>query len=194
MIAWTSCPSTSEPLTTLRPRGVFRKFTLPPRGLRPRLKKAGFSPGWSLDLTVTDDQGQPWDFSKHECREKARQLLHKTKPLLLVGSPMCTWFSLLQNLNKKHMSPEDWNKGYRRAVEHIKFVFEIYDIQMRSGRYFLHEHPATATSWKLPVVTDFCAKIPALVRDHNGYVPIRHDDPGRKGRADTRKETDSLAD
>ena len=115
-----------------------------------------------MDLTVTDDQGQPWDFSKHECREKARQLIHKTKPLLLVGSPMCTWFSLLQNLNKKHMSPEDWNKGYRKATEHIKFVFELYDIQVRSGRYFLHERPATATSWRLPVVTEFCARYPHL--------------------------------
>ena len=75
---------------------------------------------------------------------------------------MCTWFSLLQNLNKKHMSQEDWQKAYRRAVEHIKFVFELYDIQVRGGRYFLHEHPATATSWKLPVVTEFCARYPHL--------------------------------
>ena len=56
-------------------------------------ERAGFAPGWSLDLTVTDDQGQPYEFSKHECREKARQLIHKTKPFLLVGSPMCTWYS-----------------------------------------------------------------------------------------------------
>ena len=75
---------------------------------------------------------------------------------------MCTWFSVLQNLNKTHMSQEDWQKAYRRAVEHIKFVFELYDLQVRSGRYFLHEHPATATSWKLPVVTEFCARYPHL--------------------------------
>ena len=138
-------------------QGSISEIYFPPR-IAPQAEKAGFSPGWSLDLAVTDDQGQPWDFSKHECREKARQLIRKTKPWLLVGSPMRTWFSLLQNLNKKHMSPEDWNKGYRKATEHIKFVFELYDIQVRSGRYFLHEHPATATSWRLPVVTEFCAR------------------------------------
>ena len=75
---------------------------------------------------------------------------------------MCTWFSLLQNLNKKHMRKEDWQRAYNKAVEHIKFVFELYEIQVNSGRYFLHEHPATATSWKLPPFTQFCAKYPHL--------------------------------
>ena len=51
------------------------------------------------------------------------------------------------------MSKEDWQQAYNKAAEHIKFVFELYDMQVRSGRYFLHEHPATATSWTLPVVT-----------------------------------------
>ena len=103
---------------------------------------------------------------------------------------MCTWFSLLQNLNKKHMSPEEWKKGYRRAVEHVEFVFELHDIQVRSGMYLLYEHPATATSWKLPVVTEFCARYPHLY----AITMDMHDDPERKGRADTSQETDSLAD
>ena len=97
-------------------------------------------PGWSLDLTVKDENGQPYDFSKHECREKARRLIRKTKPLLLVGSPMCTWFSALQNLNKTHTNKEDWKKAYNNAVDHIKFVFELYDTQVKNGRYFLHEN------------------------------------------------------
>ena len=142
-------------------QGSIAEIYSPPR-IVPHAEKAGFMPGWSLDLTVKDEGGQPYDFSKHECREKARKLIHKTKPLLLIGSPMCTWFSVLQNLNKKHMSKENWQKAYNNAVEHIKFVFELYDTQVRNGRYFLHEHPATATSWKLPVVTQFCARYPHL--------------------------------
>ena len=35
-------------------------------------------------------------------------------------------------------------------------------MQVRSGSYFLHEHPAQATSWRLPVVTEFCARYPHL--------------------------------
>ena len=59
-----------------------------PPPIVPHAEKAGFAPGWSLDLTVNDEHGQPYDFSTHECREKARQLIHKTQTLLLVG-PQC---------------------------------------------------------------------------------------------------------
>ena len=47
-------------------------------------------------------------------------------------------------------------------MEHIKFVFELYDIQVRSDWYFLHKHPSAATNWKLPVVNYFCARYPHL--------------------------------
>ena len=79
--------------------------------IAPHAVKAGFPPGWSLDLTVNDEHGQPWDFSKHECSEKARQLIRESRPMLLVGSPMCTWFRVLQNLNKPRMDAADWKKG-----------------------------------------------------------------------------------
>ena len=39
----------------------------PPSRIAPQAEKAASDSGWSLDLTVIDDQGQPWDFSKHEC-------------------------------------------------------------------------------------------------------------------------------
>ena len=130
--------------------------------IAPQAEAQGFAPGWSLDLTTSDEQGRAWDFSRHDCRERARKLLRETRPLLLVGSPMCTWFSVLQQLNKGKKDPEEWEQGFQRAVEHIKFVFELYDMQVRGGRYFLHEHPATATSWKLPEVVEFCARYPHL--------------------------------
>ena len=34
-----------------------------------------------------------------------------------------------------------------RAMVHIRFVCELCQMQMDAGRYFLQEHPATATSW-----------------------------------------------
>ena len=90
-------------------QGSISEIYSPPRVV-PHAEKAGFGAGWSLDLTVNDEDGEPWDFSRHECREKARQLIHKTRPLLLVGSPMCTWFSVLQNLNKKKMGTMKWEE------------------------------------------------------------------------------------
>ena len=32
---------------------------------------------------------------------------------------------------------------------HIEFCIELYREQLKHGRYFLHEHPAYATSWQL---------------------------------------------
>ena len=94
---------------------------------------------------------------------------------------MCTWFSVLQNLNKKHMNKEDWQRAYNNAVEHIKFVFELYDTQVQNGRYFLHEHPASATSWNLPVVTEFCARYPHLYAVTMNMCQFGMTTPSRKG-------------
>ena len=73
---------------TVTAKGSISEIYSPPR-IVPHAEKAGFAPGWSLDLTVNDENGQPYDFSNHECRDKARKLIHKAKPLLLIGSPMC---------------------------------------------------------------------------------------------------------
>ena len=43
-------------------------------------------------------------------------------------------------------------KEHVRAMVHIKFVMELYQLQAEAGRYFLHEHPAQASSWEEDVV------------------------------------------
>ena len=30
---------------------------------------------------------------------------------------------------------------------HLRFVCQLYEVQRSQGRYFLHEHPAQASSW-----------------------------------------------
>ncbi len=56
-----------------------------------RGRYAYLAPGLSFDITVNDpDDGLPWDFTRREKRDKARALIRKYKPLLLIGSPMCT--------------------------------------------------------------------------------------------------------
>ena len=90
-----------------------RKYTVsevysPPRITREiaRTRPAHLSPGLALDLTVNDpDDGKPWDFSIPAKRIKARQLLQRTKPMLLIGSPMCTAFSTWQRLNATRANP-----------------------------------------------------------------------------------------
>eukprot|EP00972_Heterocapsa_arctica_P002690 398198-Heterocapsa_arctica.AAC.1 len=60
--------------------------------------------------------------------------IQNEKPQLPIGSPMCTPFSCIQALNWGHMEPSG---------------------NLAAGRYFLHEHPATATSWQDPKVIAF---------------------------------------
>ena len=72
--------------------------------------------------------------------------------MLLIGSPMCTAFSAWQRINNRKRDPSIVSKEYVRAMIHIRFTMELYKIQHAAGRYFLHEHPAQASSWAEDVV------------------------------------------
>ena len=56
-------------------------------------------PGFALDLSGEDENGESWDFTRADMRAKARALLLEEKPFLLIGSPPCTAFSSWQALN-----------------------------------------------------------------------------------------------
>ena len=53
----------------------------------------------ALDIRTFKENGQPWDFSKASDRQEARTKLRVEKPKWLIGSPPCTYFSSLMNLN-----------------------------------------------------------------------------------------------
>ena len=108
----------------------------------------GLVPGSSLDLK------SGWDFDLEQDRRKAEKIVREEKPDLLIGSPPCTYFSILQGLNKwlNRGNPE-WLEAFemnrQKAIRHIRFCCKLYRIQMDAGRYFLHEHPWSAGSWGL---------------------------------------------
>ena len=67
---------------------------------------------------------------------------------------------------------------------HLEFCSKLYQMQIREGRYFLHEHPMTAESWKEPCIaaiensplvfkvrTDMCS-FGMTSRDENGEGPV----------------------
>eukprot|EP00972_Heterocapsa_arctica_P060005 8849694-Heterocapsa_arctica.AAC.1 len=68
---------------------------------------------------------------------------------------MCTAFSCLQALNWARMDPTQKAIMISRARTHLHVCLKRYNIQLKAGRYFLHEHLATATSWKDPKVINF---------------------------------------
>ena len=54
---------------------------------------------------VDPDDGKAWDFNDEEKRRKAKALVTRDRPSLLIGTPMCTAFSILQNMSK-HLNVE----------------------------------------------------------------------------------------
>ena len=53
-------------------------------------KAMGLAGGLSLDLATCDSKGRPWDFDLPVMRQAAIDHVVRDKPLLLIGSPMCT--------------------------------------------------------------------------------------------------------
>ena len=72
--------------------------------------KFGLTPGHSLDLT------NGWDFSKPEDRRRAWKLLKQSTPYVVVGSPPCTLFSMLQELNL-HIHKDDPSGSLGSSVD-----------------------------------------------------------------------------
>ena len=130
-------------------------------------KNEFLTPGLAFDITVDDpDDGQPWDFNVEAKREKAREILRKQKPYLLIGSPMCTAFCFWQRLNAARWGNTAEAQAARtKAVKHMEFAASLYFEQLQAGRYFLHEHPRYASSWGLSTMEELM-KIPGVELTH----------------------------
>ena len=110
----------------------------PPR-IASTANRMGMRGGFSLDFTTPEADGYVWDFNKVECRNKAMKLVKRTKPYMLVGSPECTPFSTIQNLNMRTPAGYDKVMAERAQGEvHLEFCRQLYMEQVRGGRYFLH--------------------------------------------------------
>ena len=132
-------------------RRVLAEIYSPPRvtAMASLLPKMKLLPGFALDITCADpEDGQPWDFNDPAKRLKARERLRQEKPLFLVGSPMCTAWCTWQALNAhRSKDPAKMQRERVRARLHLDFVMNLYREQVEAGRFFLHEHPAHASSW-----------------------------------------------
>ena len=108
--------------------------------------------GSSFDLVVDAESGQSWNFLKVEDRRRCWRQLKLEDPWVVIGSPPCTPFSVIQALNKTRSNPQEQQRKLIEGKVLLNFALDVYRWQVRRGRYFVHEHPATATSWTLPEV------------------------------------------
>ena len=105
-------------------------------------------PGFSLDLTRADPTtGRAWDLSKPQVQSRLAKLVRETRPLFLIGFPPCTAFSALQNLSKAKRDLAVVKAELDAGRDHLIFCMNLYEIQIKGGRFFVHEHPREAASW-----------------------------------------------
>ena len=102
----------------------------------------------ALDLRTSKPDGTPWDFPKRDDRKLARDLVRKMEPDFIVGSPPCTAYCAWnRHIHYPKMDPERVRKLVDEGRMHLQFMVSLYQLQMDAGRFFVHEHPATALSW-----------------------------------------------
>ena len=137
--------------------------------------------------TVIDCKVNPqFDLTSSQVREEVSTLIEKEDPLFLIGAPPCTVFSSMQNINQKYNIGDAWEVKYQQGLSHLEFAVQMYWEQIFRGRFFLHEHPATATSWGLPLVRELerhpgvqivtgemCRWGMTLEKDDFGEEPVR---------------------
>ena len=122
----------------------------------------------ALDFACPRDDGSMWDFSRPTDRQEALRMVEAQDPDWIIGSPPCTAFSVLNHgLNFPKMSPEEVERRVAEGMKHIKFVIQLYKNQMRRGKWFLHEHPRTALSWKTKPVM-------RLLKKHGVLTTVNH--------------------
>ena len=84
-------------------------------------------PGFALDLIATDSDGRSWDFDDATMRQRAWAKIKAEEPLLTIGSPMCTAFSALQDINHPKRDPTIVANEFRRGMMHLDFCLQIYE-------------------------------------------------------------------
>ena len=100
---------------------------LSPRRVIDVSKKMGMRVGYSLDLTAPGPGGKVWDFGRAGDRLKLWRLTKRDRSYVIIGSPPCTVWSLLQNLSRGKPGGEERLREMRRAPEeHLKFSCELY--------------------------------------------------------------------
>ena len=108
------------------------------------------NPGMVVDMSVDPEK----DMRVDTYRVQARHDIGITDPLIVLAAPPCTVFSAMQNINQKHHGTPEWEKKYEDVLTLLQFSVDVCWDQISRGKFFLHEHPATASSWDLPMIRE----------------------------------------
>ena len=103
----------------------------------------------AFDMRTSKPDGTPWDFSRRANRRLARSIIDRDDPEWIIGRPPCTAFAIWNYaMNYPKMDPDRVRRAIHEGRIRLNVVLSLYRRQIRRGKYVLHEHPATALSWK----------------------------------------------
>ena len=117
-------------------------------------------------------------------KKAAVEKVDRDEPGLVVTSPRCTAYSTLLNFGA--CSDEHRKRLTEECDNHLDTALDACEKQLDGGRYFLHEAPHAASSWKkqrvedlmnrdgvLYVRNDQCASGQTTLLPHGEVVPAR---------------------
>ena len=116
------------------------------------------TPGITVDMSIDPQMDMRVETYRHQTRHN----IAMSDPLIIFGAPPCTVFSSMQNINQKYHDTPEWHNKYEEGVSLLQFAVDVYWDQVARGKFFLHEHPATASSWDLPMIKEL-AEHPGVV-------------------------------
>ena len=85
-----------------------------------------------------------WNLLDAADRQKALAMIRQHRPRLVMLSPPCTPFSILQGLNG---GPDP--EALRQAEILFQFAVDVACLQVQLGGLYWLEHPATSSAWSL---------------------------------------------
>ena len=74
---------------------------------------------------VVNDEGEQWGFLKVHDRRRCWQRLKAEDPWVVIGSPPCTAFSVLQGFNKHRADPAKAARGKVEAEVLLSFAASV---------------------------------------------------------------------
>ena len=101
---------------------------------------------------------------------------------------MCIAFSAMNRINHVRVAFEEVDARLAYGRKHLECCAKLYALQWIAGRYFLHGHPAEATSWQEDCIKNILKKEGVLkVTGDQCRYGLRSNDGHRDGLA--RKRT-----
>ena len=121
------------------------------------------NPSMIVDMSIDP----PMEMRVETYRTQARENIAMSDPLIVLGAPPCTVFSSVQNINQKNHDTPEWQSKYEEGLLLLQFSVEVYWDQVARGKFFPHEHSATASSWDLPMIKELA--------EHPGVIIVTGD-------------------